>query len=65
MAHNTKPDIPPINFLLAINASRKIKLSDRYKEKKNLFISNKLEEKPKENLIPIDGYTVNKKVVMM
>lgn len=65
LAHNTKPDIPPINFLLAINASRKIKLSDRYKEKKNLFISNKLEEKPKETLIPIDGYTVNKKVVMM
>jgi 5'-3' exonuclease len=44
-----KPNIPPVNLPLVINATRKIKLADEFKMKANLVVINDIEEDIIEN----------------
>jgi len=56
-----KPNIPPVNLPLVINATRKIKLADEFKIKANLVVINDIEEDIIENS---EDYKINETILL-
>jgi len=59
--YTKKPNIPPVNLPLVINATRKIKLADEFKMKANLVIINEIREDIIENS---EDYKINETILL-